>query len=99
MDINETFDALVSEMNWTEIVSTIEDVLAETQKIEAEDPTGQPLNVPLSFVPSVHIGQAVPWDEEALHKNVFCSQDVHNQEFGCHPAQVAKKLHKMFIKY
>lgn len=59
MDVSQTFDALVSGMKWSEIVSTIEDViLAEMQKVEAEHHTDAPLSLPLPSAPEVHRRQA-----------------------------------------
>lgn len=47
VDISNYFDAVVSEMDWGEIVSTVEDViLAEMPKAETEDPLRSLLDQP-----------------------------------------------------
>lgn len=94
MDIRQQFDALISEMDWPEIVSTIEDLIqAEMSKAKAEDPPAQLLSEPPSIAPEMQIRQVAPRDEEALHQNITWPQDVHGQGFGCHPRQVTKMLH------
>lgn len=88
MDVSQTFDALVSKMKWSEIVSTIEDVLrAETSKLQTEDPTEPQLC--LTSAPEVHNIQAASWDGEALYKKTIWSQEVYNQELSRHPGQVS----------
>lgn len=99
MDVSQTFDALVSKMKWSEIVSTIEDVLrTETSKLQTEDPTEPQLC--LTSAPEVHSIQAASWDGEALYKKTIWSQGVYNQELSRHPGQVTKAvLHLQGFKF
>lgn len=135
MDVCTIFDTLVREMDWGDVVSTIEDVLTEI-KVEAEGPLNSLLGLPLPTAvpgsailefsgitaqqtdilneghcgyehrsavlkyfeepsaPEVYIRQAKDKEKKTLcSQNTIWSQDVYNQEVGCHPGQVILNLH------
>lgn len=134
MDVCTNFDTLVREMEWGDVVSTIEDVLLAEMKVEAEGPLHSLLGLAVPgpavleptritaqqtdilnerhcgyehrstvlqyfeepSAPEAYIRQAKDKDKNPLcSQNAIRSQDLCNQEVGCHPGQVKHNLHSV----